>query len=110
MRSGHASQLLGGQRQATRVKATVSYHGIVGGGQPYAQTSCEKGVDEESQERAHGVSSGHLRLLWSYGPASHETGAVEKSRQPRSRQFSVLTYWKYALRAKLAAALLDELF
>jgi len=31
-------------------------------------------------------------------------GAVEKSRQWRSRQFSVLTYWKYAPRAKLAAA------
>ena len=39
-----------------------------------------------------------------------EQGAVEKSRQRRSRQFSVLTYWKYAPRAKLAAALLDELF
>jgi len=37
-------------------------------------------------------------------------GAVEKSRQRRSRQFSVLTYWKYALREKLTAALLDELF
>ncbi|MDH5564573.1 MAG: hypothetical protein OEY91_13250 [Nitrospirota bacterium] len=39
-----------------------------------------------------------------------EHGAVEKSRQRRSRQFSVLTYWKYAPRAKPAAALLDELF
>jgi len=37
-------------------------------------------------------------------------GAVEKSRQRRSRHFSVLTYWKYALRAKMAVALLDELF
>jgi hypothetical protein len=37
-------------------------------------------------------------------------GAVEKSRQRRSRHFSVLTYWKYALRAKMTAALLDELF
>jgi len=37
-------------------------------------------------------------------------GAVEKSRQRRSRQFSVLTYWKYAPRAKLTGALLDELF
>jgi hypothetical protein len=37
-------------------------------------------------------------------------GAVEKSLQRRSRHFSVLTYWKYALRAKMAAALLDELF
>jgi hypothetical protein len=36
--------------------------------------------------------------------------AVEKSRQRRSRHFSVLTYWKYALRAKMTAALLDELF
>jgi hypothetical protein len=40
----------------------------------------------------------------------YPNGAVEKSRQRRSRHFSVLTYWKYALRAKLAAALLDELF
>jgi hypothetical protein len=31
-------------------------------------------------------------------------GAVEKSRQRRSRHFSVLTYWKYALRAKMTAA------
>ena len=37
-------------------------------------------------------------------------GAVEKSRQRRSHQFSVLTYWKYAPRAKPAAALLNELF
>ena len=33
-------------------------------------------------------------------------GAVEKSRQRRSRQFSVLTYCQYAPRAKLAVALL----
>jgi hypothetical protein len=26
------------------------------------------------------------------------------------RHFPVLTYWKYALRAKMTAALLDELF
>ncbi|MGP0594248.1 hypothetical protein ACTRXD_17155 [Nitrospira sp. T9] len=31
-------------------------------------------------------------------------GSVEKSRQRRSRHFSVLTYWKYALRAKMTAA------
>jgi hypothetical protein len=31
-------------------------------------------------------------------------GAVEKIRQRRSRHFSVLTYWKYALRAKMTAA------
>ena len=45
-------------------------------------------------------------------------GAVEKSRQRRSPHFSVLTYWKYALRAKMAVAFpsrglrtgLDELF
>jgi hypothetical protein len=37
-------------------------------------------------------------------------GAVEKSRQRRSRHFSVLTYWKYALRTKMTAALLDEIF
>jgi hypothetical protein len=37
-------------------------------------------------------------------------GAVEKSRQRRSRHFSVLTYWKYALRAKMTAALLDKIF
>ena len=37
-------------------------------------------------------------------------GAVEKSRQRRSPHFSVLTYWKYALRAKMTAALLDNFF
>jgi len=37
-------------------------------------------------------------------------GAIEKSPQRRSRHFSVLTHWKYALRAKMAAALLDEPF
>ena len=37
-------------------------------------------------------------------------GAVEKSRQRCSRHFPVLTYWKYALRAKMTAALLDGPF
>ena len=37
-------------------------------------------------------------------------GSVEKSRQRRSRHFSVLTYGMYALRAKMAAAFLDGLF
>jgi hypothetical protein len=36
--------------------------------------------------------------------------AVEKSRQRRSRHFSVLTYSPYAPRIKMAAALLSELF
>ncbi len=37
-------------------------------------------------------------------------GAVEKSRQPRSRHFSVLTHRRYVPRAKMAAALLAEHF
>jgi hypothetical protein len=37
-------------------------------------------------------------------------GSVEKSRQRRSRHFSVLTYSAYAPREKMAAALLDGLF
>jgi hypothetical protein len=37
-------------------------------------------------------------------------GSVEKSRQRRSRHFSVLTYYAYAPRVKMAAALLDGLF
>ena len=37
-------------------------------------------------------------------------GVAKKSRQRRSRQFSVLTYYQYAPRTKLVAALLDELF
>ena len=37
-------------------------------------------------------------------------GSVEKSRQRRSRHFSVLTYDAYAPRVKMAAALLDGLF
>jgi len=35
---------------------------------------------------------------------------VEKIRQRRSRHFAVLTYWKHAPRAKIAAALLDDFF
>ena len=38
------------------------------------------------------------------------TGNVEKSRQRRSRPFAVLTYYEYAPRVKMAAALLDGLF
>ncbi|WNM60617.1 hypothetical protein [Candidatus Nitrospira neomarina] len=38
------------------------------------------------------------------------SGSVEKSRQRRSRHFSVLTYYAYAPRVKTAAALLDGLF
>ncbi len=37
-------------------------------------------------------------------------GAVEKSRQRCSRQFSVLTYQTHAPRVKLVVALLDGLF
>ena len=37
-------------------------------------------------------------------------GSVEKSRQRRSRHFSVLTYYVYAPRVKTAAALLDGPF
>ena len=37
-------------------------------------------------------------------------GNVEKSRQRRSRPFPVLTYYEYAPRVKMAAALLDRPF
>jgi len=37
-------------------------------------------------------------------------GNVEKSRQRRSRHVAVLTYYEYAPRVNMAAALLDELF
>jgi hypothetical protein len=37
-------------------------------------------------------------------------GNVEKSHQRCSRHFVVLTYWKYAPRVKIAAALLDDFF
>jgi hypothetical protein len=37
-------------------------------------------------------------------------GSVEKSRQRRSRHFPMLTYYAYAPRVKMAAALLDGLF
>jgi len=47
-------------------------------------------------------------------PASHSVffniGNVEKSRQRRSRPFAVLTYYEYAPRVKMAAALLDRPF
>ncbi|GJL59121.1 MAG: hypothetical protein NPIRA03_19780 [Nitrospirales bacterium] len=39
-----------------------------------------------------------------------DRGSVEKSRQRRSRHFSVLTYYAYAPRVKTAAALLDGPF
>ena len=39
-----------------------------------------------------------------------QSGNVEKSHQQRSRHFVVLTYWKYAPRVKIAAALLDDFF
>jgi hypothetical protein len=44
------------------------------------------------------------------GLAMNKCGSVEKSRQRRSRHFPVLTYYAYAPRVKMAAALLDELF
>jgi hypothetical protein len=37
-------------------------------------------------------------------------GMLEKIRQRRSRPFAVLTYWEYAPRVKIAAALLDDFF
>jgi len=37
-------------------------------------------------------------------------GSVEKSHERCSRHFVVLTYWKYAPRVKIAAALLDDFF
>jgi len=43
-------------------------------------------------------------------PANRPSGSVEKSRQRRSRHFSVLTYCQCAPRAKMAVALLDEPF
>ncbi len=43
-------------------------------------------------------------------PHGYMLGNVEKSRQRRSRPFAVLTYYEYAPRVKMAAALLDELF
>ncbi len=51
------------------------------------------------------------RLKQSYGLKEKiDYGSVEKSPQRRSRQFPVLTYWTYAPRLKLAAALLDDFF
>jgi hypothetical protein len=48
-----------------------------------------------------------------YGIILNETtekGNVEKSRQQRSRHVAVLTYWEYAPRVNMTAALLDGLF
>jgi hypothetical protein len=87
----------------------------------------------------HSLAGGHLRLVglsrhrcrhrsirrtvldvhssgtwFENGQASQKivnhNGSVEKSRQRRSRHFSVLTYSAYAPRVKMAAALLDGLF
>ena len=53
-----------------------------------------------------------LLLLFLSVPLQEElnVGSVEKSRQRRSRHFSVLTYYEYAPRPKKAVALLDGLF
>jgi len=40
----------------------------------------------------------------------HSMCLLKKSRQRRSRQFSVLTNYAYAPRTKMAAALLNEFF
>ena len=47
---------------------------------------------------------------WRIDPTLATIGNVEKSHQQRSRYFVVLTYWKYAPRVKIAAALLDDFF
>jgi len=44
------------------------------------------------------------------GSVYEMNGNVEKSRQRRSRHCAVLTYWEYAPRVKMAAALLGGLF
>jgi len=55
--------------------------------------------------------SGHPALLSAcFLPVDSLNGSVEKSRQRRSHQFSELTYYPYAPRTKMAAALLNELF
>jgi len=61
-------------------------------------------------KRSKGGGDREVSTKDSYSTNRRHCGSVEKSRQRRSRHFSVLTYWKYAPRAKLAAALLDELF
>ena len=45
-----------------------------------------------------------------FQPSNTFYGNVEKRHQRRSRHFAVLTYWKYAPRFKIAAALLDDFF
>ena len=63
-----------------------------------------------------GVENIGGKPIWCWALGSQEAagiivkGAVEKSRQRRSRHFSVLTYSPYAPRIKMAAALLNELF
>jgi len=59
------------------------------------------GVDQDHCVLGVGVLNGMGNRLM---------GNVEKSRQQRSRHFAVLTYWEYAPRVKMAAALLDGLF
>jgi len=59
------------------------------------------GIGKDTQTLVDHVMLGHY--LFVYGP-------VEKSRQRRSRHFSVLTYSQYAPRAKMAVALLDGPF
>jgi hypothetical protein len=48
---------------------------------------------------------GRLKKVASGVPCLRRNGFAQAG-----RQFSVLTYWKYALREKLAAALVVELF
>ncbi len=60
------------------------------------------------------VAMSEVRLesyCWSHShPVDCCDGHVEKIRQQRSRRFVVLRYWAYALRAKKALVLLDDLF
>jgi len=65
--------------------------------------SKENGVERRGDASEYSTHSQQMEE-----PALH--GSVEKSRQRRSRHFSVLTYYAYAPRVKTAAALLDGLF
>jgi len=45
-----------------------------------------------------------------FDAGGNHVGYVEKGRQQRSCHFAMFTYWEYAPRVKLAAALLDGFF
>jgi hypothetical protein len=102
-RSGHNEELFVIEMKGARNTGTDSNWGGQSGG--LEMDFMEWWYSTESSASLTTLSWGVIeRVHFSIG------GSVEKSRQRRSRLFSVLTYYAYAPRGKMAAALLDGFF